>query len=32
MLNSGICYNLELDEYEAAPAYNAATALEYAKK
>ncbi|OCN00555.1 DNA-binding response regulator [Clostridium sp. W14A] len=28
MLNSGLCYNLELDGYQAVPAYNAATALE----
>ena len=28
MLNSGLCYNLELDSYQAVSAYNAATALE----
>lgn len=28
MLNSGLCYNLELDLYNAVPAYNAATALD----
>jgi DNA-binding response OmpR family regulator len=28
MLNSGLCYNLELDGYQAIPAYNAAAALE----
>ncbi len=28
MLNSGLCYNLELDEYKAVPAHDAATALE----
>ena len=28
MLNSGLCYNLELDGYQAVPDYNAATALE----
>lgn len=28
MLNSGLCYNLELDEYQAVPAHDAATALE----
>ena len=31
MLNSGLCYNLELDGYQAVPAYNAATALEKAQ-
>jgi Response regulators consisting of a CheY-like receiver domain and a winged-helix DNA-binding domain len=28
MLNSGLCYNLELDEYQAVSAHDAATALE----
>lgn len=28
MLNSGLCYNLELDEYRAVPVHDAATALE----
>lgn len=28
MLNSGLCYNLELDEYRAVPAHDAATTLE----
>ncbi len=28
MLNSGLCYNLELDGYQAVSAYNTATALE----
>lgn len=28
MLNSGLCYNLELDQYKAVPAHNASTALE----
>jgi DNA-binding response OmpR family regulator len=28
MLNSGLCYNLELDEYRAVSAHDAATALE----
>ncbi len=28
MLNSGLCYNLELDGYKAVPALNAAAALE----
>lgn len=28
MLNSGLCYNLELDGYKAIPAQNSATALE----
>lgn len=28
MLNSGLCYNLELDEYKAVPAHDAAMALE----
>ena len=28
MLNSGLCYNLELDSYQAVSAYNTATALE----
>ncbi|MFA9466702.1 MAG: response regulator transcription factor [Velocimicrobium sp.] len=28
MLNSGLCYNLELDAYKAVPAHDAATALE----
>lgn len=32
MLNSGLCYNLELDEYKAIPVYDAATALEKIKK
>jgi Response regulators consisting of a CheY-like receiver domain and a winged-helix DNA-binding domain len=32
MLNSGLCYNLELDEYEAIPVHKAATALEKIKK
>lgn len=27
MLNSGLCYNLELDEYKAVPVHDAATAL-----
>jgi len=31
MLNSGLCYNLELDEYKAVPAHNAATALKKIK-
>ncbi|HCA29625.1 MAG TPA: DNA-binding response regulator, partial [Ruminococcaceae bacterium] len=28
MLNSGLCYNLELDAYKAVPAHDAAAALE----
>lgn len=28
MLNSGLCYNLELDEYKAIPAHDATTALK----
>jgi DNA-binding response OmpR family regulator len=28
MLNSGLCYNLELDEYKAIPVHDAASALE----
>lgn len=28
MLNSGLCYNLEMDGYKAIPVYNATTALE----
>jgi DNA-binding response OmpR family regulator len=28
MLNSGLCYNLEMDGYKAVPVYNAAAALE----
>ena len=28
MLNSGLCYNLELDKYQAVPAHDAVTALE----
>lgn len=28
MMNSGICYNLELDQYNAVPAHNAAAALD----
>ncbi|WP_324824767.1 response regulator transcription factor [Sinanaerobacter sp. ZZT-01] len=28
MLNSGLCYNLELDEYKGIPAHDAAAALE----
>ncbi|WIV10560.1 response regulator transcription factor [Proteiniborus sp. MB09-C3] len=28
MLNSGLCYNLELDEYKAVPAHDMASALE----
>jgi len=28
MLNSGLCYNLELDAYKAVPAHDAATALK----
>lgn len=31
MLNSGLCYNLELDEYKAVPAHDAATAMEKIK-
>lgn len=31
MLNSGLCYNLELDEYKAVPVHNAATAMEKIK-
>lgn len=31
MLNSGLCYNLELDEYKAVPVHNAAAALEKVK-
>ena len=31
MLNSGLCYNLELDEYKAVSAHDAATALEKIK-
>lgn len=31
MLNSGLCYNLELDEYKAVPSHDAATALEKIK-
>lgn len=31
MLNSGLCYNLELDGYQAVPAYDAAAALEKIK-
>jgi DNA-binding response OmpR family regulator len=31
MMNSGLCYNLELDEYKAAPAHDVATALEKIK-
>lgn len=31
MLNSGICYNLELDEHEAVPAHNGAMACEKAR-
>lgn len=31
MLNSGLCYNLELDAYKAVPAHDAATALEKVK-
>ena len=32
MMNSGLCYNLELDNYEAVPAYNAVSAVEDIKK
>lgn len=28
MLNSGLCYNLQLDNYEAVPAYNVSSAEE----
>jgi len=28
MLNSGLCYNLELDEYKATPAHNSAMAMQ----
>lgn len=31
MLNSGLCYNLELDQYNAVPAHNAAAALDKIK-
>ena len=31
MLNSGLCYNLELDAYKAVPAHDAANALEKLK-
>lgn len=31
MLNSGLCYNLELDEYKAVPVHDAAAALEKIK-
>ncbi|MDW2798964.1 response regulator transcription factor [Clostridium boliviensis] len=31
MLNSGLCYNLELDEYKAVPAHDVAAALEKIK-
>lgn len=31
MLNSGLCYNLELDEYKAVPAHDATMALEKIK-
>ena len=31
MLNSGLCYNLELDAYKAVPAHDAAAALEKIK-
>lgn len=31
MLNSGLCYNLELDEYKAVPAHDAEAALEKIK-
>ena len=31
MLNSGLCYNLELDEYKAVSAHDAATALQKIK-
>lgn len=31
MLNSGLCYNLELDEYKAVPVHNAAIAMEQIK-
>lgn len=31
MLNSGLCYNLELDEYKAVPVHNAAAAMEKIK-
>lgn len=31
MLNSGLCYNLEFDEYQAVPAHDAATAMEKIK-
>ena len=32
MLNSGLCYNLELDSYKSVPAHDAAMALEKIKK
>lgn len=32
MLNSGLCYNLELDGYQAVPAHDAAAALEKIQK
>lgn len=31
MLNSGLCYNLQLDQYEVVPAYTTAAALEKIK-
>lgn len=31
MLNSGLCYNLELDEYKAVPVHDSATAMEKVK-
>lgn len=32
MLNSGLCYNLELDQYKAVPVHNKAAALEKIKE
>ena len=32
MLNAGLCYNLQMEGFEAAPAFGAKTAKNYGKK